>query len=108
MDTITLNAAPKVPIPVPFDARIMHSDGPVEVIHILLQPGEGVPPHDNPFDVLFYVLEGSGELTIEGQVRQMAADSLIAIPTGTQRGWHNPGSDPVRLLVIKLLDATGA
>lgn len=103
MNIMSLDAAPQVPVP--FDARVMHSDGPVEVIHILLQPGEGVPPHDNPFDVLFYVLEGCGELTIEDQVRSVAADNLIAIPTGTQRGWKNTGSDPVRLLVIKLLDA---
>ncbi len=101
MNIIKLESAPKVPVP--FDARIMHSDGPLEVIHILLQPGEGVPPHDNPFDVLFYVLEGQGELAIEDQIQQVAADSLIAIPTGTQRGWKNTGTAPVRLLVVKLL-----
>jgi quercetin dioxygenase-like cupin family protein len=50
------------------------------------------------------VLEGQGELTIEDQVQQVAADRLIAIPTGTQRGWKNTGTAPVRLLVIKLLD----
>lgn len=103
MNIIPLDSAPQVPVP--FDARVMHSDGPVEVIHILLQPGEGVPPHDNPFDVVFYVLEGRGELTIEDQIQQVAADNLIAIPTGTQRGWKNTGSAPVRLLVIKLLNA---
>lgn len=101
MDIMTLDSAPKVPVP--FDARIMHNAGPVEVIHILLQPGEGVPPHDNPFDVLFYVLEGSGELTIADQVRRVDTDSLVAIATGTQRGWENTGTEPVRLLVIKLL-----
>jgi quercetin dioxygenase-like cupin family protein len=102
MAIMTLESAPKVPVP--FDARIMHGTGPVEVIHILLQPGEGVPPHDNPFDVLFYVLEGEGELTIENRARHVAADSLIAISTGTLRGWKNTGTDPVRLLVIKLME----
>lgn len=101
MNITHLQSAPKVQVP--FDARIMHSDGPLEVIHILLQPGEGVPPHDNPFDVIFYVLEGQGELTIGDQNKQVAADSLIAIPSGTLRGWKNVSTAPTRLLVVKLL-----
>ncbi|MDD4457879.1 MAG: cupin domain-containing protein [Syntrophotalea acetylenica] len=100
MEIITLEAASKVPVP--FDARIMHNSGPVEVIHILLRPGETVPLHDNPFDVLFYVLEGRGELTIEDEVQQVGGDSLIEIRTGTLRGWKNTGTEPVRLLVIKM------
>jgi quercetin dioxygenase-like cupin family protein len=102
MDIMFLASAPKVPVP--FDARVLHKAGPVEVIHILLHPGEGVPPHDNSFDVLFYVLEGCGELTIENEVRQVAADNLIPVATGTLRSWKNTGTDPVRLLVIKLLN----
>jgi len=102
MDIMFLASAPKVPVP--FDARVLHKAGPVEVIHILLHPGEGVPPHDNSFDVLFYVLEGTGDLTMEEQSRQLDADHLVAIPTGVRRGWANNSKQPLRLLVVKLLN----
>jgi quercetin dioxygenase-like cupin family protein len=102
MNIASLKTAPAVPVP--FEARRLFGNGAVEMIHIRLEPGQLVPPHDNPDDVLFYVLEGTGDLTMEEQSRQLDADHLVAIPTGVRRGWANNSKQPLRLLVVKLLN----
>jgi quercetin dioxygenase-like cupin family protein len=106
VNILSLKTAPAVPVP--FDARRLFGNGAVEMIHILLKPGQQVPPHDNPDDVLFYVLEGTGKLTVAEQCQQLGADQLVAIPTGVRRGWANNSERPLRLLVVKLRNEAAA
>ena len=75
----------------------------LELIHLDFRPGEELEKHANPFDVIFFVVEGSGELEVGEEKRLVAKDSTIEVPADVMRGWKNTGSGNLRLLVIKAL-----
>ena len=101
MKIVELENAERVPINI--DARKLCVRNDVELIHIDFLPGETLEKHANPFDVVFYVVEGSGELEVENEKRQIAKDTAIEVPAGVMRGWKNNGSGNLRVLVIKAL-----
>jgi quercetin dioxygenase-like cupin family protein len=51
--------------------------------------------------VIFYVLEGEGELEIESNSFIMNKGDCIFVKNGTLRGWVNYSDNPMRILVIK-------
>ena len=93
--------APKVPFKL--DGRIMFSSPWTEVIHLTLKPGEMMDPHTQPFDVVFYVLEGTGILRAGEEKIEASADTSIWVEEGTERCWTNQGEKSLRILVIKEL-----
>ena len=101
MDMTNLLSAPEVPFDI--DGRIMFSGTRTEVIHLRLQPGEKLGMHDNPSDVIFYMLQGSALLSFEGNETELTADSCIGLKKGILRAWHNKSDREARMLVIKQL-----
>jgi quercetin dioxygenase-like cupin family protein len=89
------------PVPFKLDGRIMFSSDKLELIHLSLKPGEKMELHSQPFDVVFYVLAGSGILEMEEQSVDGTPGTCIQIPAGMQRGWKNGGNDEFRVLVVK-------
>lgn len=97
-------------VPFDLDGRILFHSEKFEVIHLTLKPGESVPLHLQPFDVVFYVQDEGGELTLgaEGSTESMttlhpASGSTITVFGSVQRGWRNLGDGDLRLLVMKLM-----
>ena len=74
-----------------------------EIIRLQLNPGEKLDKHSNPYDVVFYILEGNGELTIEDEVFTMERDYSTEVRKGVQRSWYNPSDTILRLLVVKYI-----
>lgn len=92
---------PKVPIDL--EAHILHSEKPVELVHLTLKPGEKLGEHKNQFDVIFFVIEGSGILTINGEPTKLKASDTLKVTSDIDRGWKNNSHKDLKLLVIKLL-----
>lgn len=101
MNIRNLNNSPQVPFDL--DAHILHSEEKFEMVHLLLKPGEKLEEHKNPFDVIFFVNEGSGMLSVEGIVYKLKTNDTVKITSDTNRGWENNSNQNLRLLVIKLL-----
>ena len=101
MKLIHLKDAEQVPINIA--AHKLFGSDRTEVIHLCFKPGEVLEKHPNPFDVIFYVLEGSGTLEVGDQSFSLGADTLIEIPADDMRGWTNTGSVDLRVLVIQVL-----
>ena len=99
--TCTLDAAPRVPFR--FDGRILYTSDRFELIHLTLQPGEGMNPHIQPMDVVFFVTEGAGSLAIGDEVIEVSNDTAVHIKAGVLRAWRNTGQVPLKILVNKLL-----
>ncbi|MCX6244498.1 MAG: cupin domain-containing protein [Bacteroidetes bacterium] len=91
--------APKVPFKL--DGRIMFSSPKLEVVHLNLKPGERMDPHIQPFDVIFFVLQGSGILKAGNEDITVSENTCIWLEAGTERAWGNPGETEVKILVIK-------
>ncbi|MCK7534294.1 MAG: cupin domain-containing protein [Marinilabiliales bacterium] len=90
-------------MPFKLDGYILHSEKPVELVHLLLKPGEKLESHKNPFDVVFFVIEGSGLLTINDEKKQLKSSDTIKVTSEHLRSWENNTQAILRLLVIKLI-----
>lgn len=104
MNIITLETAKQVPFDL--EGRIMFSGEEVELIHLTLKKDELLDLHKNPFDVIFYILSGSGLLTIDNKQMTMKADSTIKVDKEYMRSWENFNEENLVILVIKLLTTT--
>jgi len=72
-----------------------------EIIRLDLEPEEAIDNHVNEWRIVFYVLEGSGILNVEGRDFQLRSNQTIAVEAGLNRYWKNTGASSLRLLVIK-------
>lgn len=96
-----LSNSPKVPFDL--DAFILHSEDKIELVHLVLKPGEDLAEHKNPFDVIFFIAEGSGILTVESKEYKLQMNDVTKVTSDKNRGWKNNSQKDLRLLVIKLL-----
>ena len=96
-----LENSPKVPFDL--EAYILHSEKQIELVHLLLKSQENLDEHKNPFDVIFFVAEGEGILSIEGENHSLKTNDVIKVTSDKNRGWKNISNNDLRLLVIKLL-----
>ncbi|MDA3952231.1 MAG: cupin domain-containing protein [Bacteroidales bacterium] len=96
-----LSNSPKVPFDL--EGYILHSEKQIELIHLLLKPGEALAEHKNTFNVIFFVAEGYGTLSIEGKDYLLKATDVTKVTSEKMRGWKNTSNQDLRLLVIKLL-----
>ena len=101
MNIQNLGNSPKVPFEL--DGHILHSEKQIELVHLLLKPEESLAEHKNPFDVIFFVTEGSGVLSIEGEEFSLKMNDVTKVTSDQKRGWRNNTNQDLRLLVIKLL-----
>ena len=92
---------------VPFDlnAFVMHSDEEIELVHLILKPGEKIDLHKNPFDVIFYAMDGEAVLTVEDTTYDIAKYQSIRINKSFNRALSNNSNNDFTTLVIKLLNA---
>ena len=97
----TLNNSDKVPFNL--DAFIMHNEQKLELVYLTLKPNEKLEVHKNPFDVIFYVISGKGELIIEDEKNILEKNNCIKVASKFNRGWTNNTNTSLELLVIKLL-----
>jgi mannose-6-phosphate isomerase-like protein (cupin superfamily) len=101
MKITRLNEAPNVPFAL--DGKIMSKSEEIEIIHLRLEPGQKLLKHRNPFDTIFYILEGHANIeTPEGLV-SAEPDMVIELSSIVERSVKNTGQTDFRMLVIKKL-----
>jgi mannose-6-phosphate isomerase-like protein (cupin superfamily) len=66
----------------------------------VVEPGfPGPPPHTHErLHDMFYVLEGTLTMDIDGERRELAPGSFACVPPGVAHTFSNPGGAPVRFL----------
>jgi len=52
----------------------------IGIINLVLEPGEQVPSHKTPVDVLFQVVEGKGTVTIGEESQVVQSSDIIVSP----------------------------
>ncbi|MEI6683353.1 MAG: cupin domain-containing protein [Bacteroidota bacterium] len=95
------DTAPRVPFR--FDGRILFTSDRFELVHLTLQPGEGMEPHIQPMEIVFFVAEGAGTLAVGRELIEVAPQTTIKIEAGIPRSWTNTGNIQLKILVGKLL-----
>ena len=89
------------PNPHGVDVRKLYDKESAQVMHITLQPGEGLKPHKTPVDVFFVVLEGTPTIVIGEEEAICQKDDLIESPAHIVHNIYNPSESTVRILVVK-------
>ena len=83
------------------EAKKIHDNENVQVVHMLLRPGESLKKHKTPVDVFFYILEGDGIVEIGDEKQNVNKDMLIDSPKNIPHCLYNEGSGIFRVLVVK-------
>jgi mannose-6-phosphate isomerase-like protein (cupin superfamily) len=64
-----------------------------------LPPGKATMPHHHPkTEEIYYILEGTGEMTIADETRSVGPGDAIAIPRGQRHTIANSGAITLRFL----------
>ncbi|MYM66954.1 cupin domain-containing protein [Pseudoduganella sp. FT55W] len=75
------------------------------VAKVELDAGVAAGRHSHPGDEIAYILEGEGELRIEGEdPRRVKAGESYVIPAGTIHDAINTGSVPLKLVGVYVVD----
>jgi quercetin dioxygenase-like cupin family protein len=61
--------------------------------------------HTHPGEEISYVIEGEGEILVEGQpaVKLKAGDGFV-VPNGAKHDAHNTGAQPLKLAAIYVVE----
>lgn len=75
------------------------------VARVEVMPGVLAGRHTHPGDEISYVLEGEGELLIDGEPpRKVKAGDSFVIPAGKIHDAKNSGSIPMKLVVVYVVE----
>ena len=83
------------------EAKKIHDNENVQVVHMLLRPGESLKKHTTPVDVFFYILEGIGIVEIGDEKQKVSKDMLVYSPKNIPHCLYNERSEIFRVLVVK-------
>ena len=101
MKTISYKEIETTKNPHGVEAKKIHDNENVQVVHMLLRPGESLKKHTTPVDVFFYILEGIGIVEIGDEKQKVSKDMLIDSPKNIPHCLYNEGSEIFRVLVVK-------
>ena len=75
------------------------------IARVEIAPGAFAGRHTHPGEEISYVIDGQGEILIEGQppLKVKAGDGFI-VPAGAKHDAHNTGSVPVHLAAVYLVE----
>jgi quercetin dioxygenase-like cupin family protein len=75
------------------------------VARVELAPAAKAGRHTHPGDEISYILEGEGEILIEGQApRKVKAGDGFVIPAGPKHDAHNTGTQPLKLVGVYIVE----
>lgn len=89
--------APGVRIRVLIDEE---KDGaPFYVLRMIeIEPGGNTPDHRHPYEHENFVIEGEGEVMVEGEWSRLSAGDVVFVPPGARHQYRNAGREPFRFL----------
>jgi len=72
---------------------------------VTIAPGASARRHTHPGEEISYVIEGEGEILIEGQPPlQIKAGDGFVIPAGAIHDAHNTGTAPIKLAAVYYIE----
>lgn len=101
MDIRNIKNTTKVPFEL--EAWSLIKTEKAELVFLTMLPGETLEKHKNPFDVIFFVVSGSGRLQIEEAEEILYKNDSIFIDNTKNRGWINNTNEKLVVLVYKIL-----
>ena len=101
MEITKLSETPSSKNPHGVDARPIYSHPKAQVIILTLKPGESLKRHITPVDVFLYVLDGTGEIEIGDEKKEVSKDMIVHSPAKIVHCWHNKSGSTLKIMVAK-------
>jgi len=75
------------------------------IAHVEIAPGASAGRHTHPGEEISYVMEGEGEVLIQGQpaLKVKAGDGFV-VPNGAIHDAHNTGTRPLKLAAVYVVE----
>ena len=88
MEVVGLDQIEGMRFPAGRHTRVLVGDGglPAKSFcqgYVVIPPGAGVPEHSHPQEEVYLILAGAGEMTVDGETRQVEGVCSVYIPSGT-------------------------
>lgn len=75
------------------------------IAHVEIAPGAAAGRHTHAGEEISYVMEGEGELLIDGQpARKLKAGDGFVVPNGAIHDARNTGTQPLKLAAIYVVE----
>lgn len=58
---------------------------------ICLDDGQEIPPRSEPYEVCFYIIDGSGEFTVGDERAHLSKGEILLVPANMARGIKSKG-----------------
>ncbi len=94
----------------PFGVQQIYYQGPTNELSVFeggnlqLKPGmEPHPPHRHPEEEIMLVTEGTGEISVEGEVTRVGPGSMMYTNANELHGIRNTGPEPLLFYYFKWL-----
>jgi mannose-6-phosphate isomerase-like protein (cupin superfamily) len=68
-----------------------------------MEPGVKFPPHRHGYTQVFYILEGSGQVVVDGHAYDVGPGSVARFVHGEEHTVINPGPSPLSLIEVRVL-----
>jgi quercetin dioxygenase-like cupin family protein len=101
MKIVPLSGAPRVPFDL--EGYIMHSSHALEIIHLVLLPGQEIVQHSNPFNLIICLIKGEIALNTGPATNKLSLYDTTELEKNTDRGFINTGKTEARLMILKQL-----
>ena len=75
------------------------------IAHVEIAPGAAAGRHTHPGEEISYIMEGEGELLIEGQpARKVKTGDGFVVPAGLKHDAHNTGTQILKVVAVYLVE----
>jgi quercetin dioxygenase-like cupin family protein len=75
------------------------------IASVTIAPGASAGRHTHPGEEISYVIEGEGEILVEGQPPlQIKAGDGFVVPAGAIHDAHNTGTVPIKLAAVYYIE----
>jgi len=101
MEIVRMKSMEGKTMPAGFVAKFLVERKDVQVIDLVLSPGQVVPKHITPVDVFFYVVEGKGVIEIGEEAEQVSATDITVSPAQIPHGLRAAPDSAFSVLVVK-------
>jgi len=98
---VSITDAPKAPFDL--EGYKMHTSSALEVIHLCLKPGQSIPQHTNPFEVVASLIAGEVTLHLGNDEHILSMYDVVEIEKDVNRGFTNYSTTEARLIIMKKL-----
>lgn len=74
--------------------------GVLFLAHGVLQPGNAIEAHVDPYEEIYYVLQGQGVMRVGDEKQRVRRGDAVWIPYGSVHGLENKGDEECIVLVV--------